>query len=100
MTAAEKKKLEQQKKRETASTQYVPFVPKRKYNSRYQEYQVAEWRFRKGNLYVTMDTIVPQMPKEILREPDDSKYHLQSAAVDEQIEKLNEEFKELKAARW
>ena len=47
-----------------------------------------------------MDTIIPQMPKEILQEPDDSKYHLQSAAIDEQIEKLNEEFKELKAARW
>ena len=100
MTVAEKKKLDQQKKRETASNQYTPFVTKRKYNSRYQEYQVAEWRFKKGNLYVTMDTIVPSMPKNPLKEPDDSKYHLEVSAIEDQIEKLNEEFKELKATRW
>lgn len=76
MTAAEKKKLEQQKKRETASTQYTPFVSKRKYKSRYQEYQVSEWRYKKGNLYVTMDTIVPEMPKTLLKDPDDSKHHI------------------------
>ena len=47
-----------------------------------------------------MDTIVPSMPKNPLKEPDDSKYHLEVSAIEDQIEKLNEEFKELKATRW
>lgn len=37
------------------------------------------------------------MPKKLLEEPDDSKYHLEVARIDEQIEKLQEEFKELVA---
>ena len=47
-----------------------------------------------------MDTIVPEMPKTLLKDPDDSKHHLQVAEIEKQIEKLQEEFKELKAARW
>ena len=54
----------------------------------------------KQNLYVTMDTIVPNMPKKPLEEPDDSKYHLQIAEIDEQIEQMNESFKEKKANKW
>ena len=34
------------------------------------------------------------MPKKPLREPDDAHYHLQVAAIDEEIEKLQEEFKD------
>ena len=49
---------------------------------------------------MTMDTIVPEMPKTLLKDPDDSKHHLQVAEIEKQIEKLQEEFKELKAARW
>ena len=76
MTAAEKRKLAAEKKRETASTQYLPFAPKRKFMSRFGEYQFAEWRFKRNDLYVTMDTIIPSMPKKLLEEPDDAKYHL------------------------
>ena len=75
-------------------------MSKRKFNSRFAEYQVAEWRYSRQNLYVTMDTIVPSMPKELLEEPDDAKYHLQMAELDDRIEQLNEEFKERKSQRW
>ena len=43
---------------------------------------------------MTIDTIVPAMPKKPLREPDDAQYHLQIAAIDEEIDKLTEEFKD------
>ena len=97
---ADEKKLEMEKRRKAADTQYKPFESKRKWNSRFAEYQVAQWRFVKQNLYVTMDTIVPNMPKKPLEEPDDSKYHLQIAEIDEQIEQMNESFKEKKANKW
>jgi len=37
------------------------------------------------------------MPKKLLEEPDDSKYHLDVAGIDEQIELHQEEFKALVA---
>jgi chromosome segregation ATPase len=37
------------------------------------------------------------MPKKILTEPDDSQYHLDNAKLDEQFEKVKEEFKDLVA---
>ena len=77
------------------SHQYEPFTPKRVFNSRFSEYQFAEWKKRRNNLFVTIETVVPAMPKNKLQEPDDAKYHLEMAKQDEQIEKLQEEFKEL-----
>lgn len=41
---------------------------------------------------MTIDTIVPSMPKKVLQEPDDAQYHLEVAAIDEQIEKMQDEF--------
>ena len=76
MTAAEKRKLAADRKRENAPTQYTPFVSKRKFMSRFGEYQFAEWRFKRTELYITMDTIIPSMPKKLLEELDDGKYHL------------------------
>lgn len=37
------------------------------------------------------------MPKKVLEEPDDARYHLDVAQIDEEIEKLNEKFEELKS---
>jgi len=34
------------------------------------------------------------MPKKPLQEPDDAQYHLEVAAIDEEIEKLQDEFKD------
>ena len=76
------------------SNQYSPFKSKKTFNSRFGEYQFAEWRKRRNNLFVTIDTIVPPMPKKPLREPDDAQYHLEVANIDEEIEKLQEDFKD------
>jgi len=43
---------------------------------------------------VTVDTIVPEMPKKPIQEPDDASHHLEIAGIDEQIEALQEEFKD------
>lgn len=65
------------------SKQYEHFVPKRTFNSKFGEYQFAEWRKRRNNLFVTIDTTVPAIPKKLLQEPDDAQYHLEVAAIDE-----------------
>jgi len=79
------------------SHQYEPFTSKRTFKSRFNEYQIATWRRRRNNVFVTAETVVPAMPKKLLEEPDDAQYHLSVAVFDEQIEELQETFEELKA---
>ena len=83
LSKEEQKRQELDRKRKEMSHQYEPFTAKRTFNSRFQEYQFAEWRKRRNNLFVTVETIVPSMPKKPLEEPDDSKYHLDVARIDE-----------------
>lgn len=97
MTEQEKTQKELERKKEKMSHQYTPFAPKRTFNSRFTEYQFAEWRKRKNNVFVTIETVTPPMPKKVLEEPDDAQYHLDVAHIDEEIEKLNEQFEELKS---
>jgi len=70
------------------SHQYETFAARRMFNSRFQEYQFAEWRKRRNNLFVTVETEVPLMPKMPHEEPDDARYHLDVACIDEQIEEF------------
>lgn len=91
----EKKRLVLEKKRQKMKNQYEAFKPKKVYRSKFIEFQVGEWRQYRQNLFVTLDTVVPALPKQPLEEPDDAKYHLEVARIDEQIEKMQEEFKEL-----
>lgn len=95
--AAQEKRLALEKKREKMKTQYEPFKSSRTFRSRYQEYVVGEWRRQRNNLFVTMETIVPPVPKTLREEPDDSKYHLEVARMDAQIEELDGELQDLKA---
>jgi uncharacterized small protein (DUF1192 family) len=48
-------------------------------------------------VHVTQVTIVPDRPKKILTEPDDVAYHMKVHELDEKIEVLNAEIKELQA---
>ena len=48
-------------------------------------------------MFVTVETLVPALPKKPLEEPDDAKYPLDVARLDEQIEAQQEEFKGLVA---
>ena len=79
------------------SHQYEPFASRRTFKSKFTEFQIAEWRRRRNNVFVTGETVVPTMPKKPLEEPDDAQYHLSVAVFDEQIEELQETFEELKA---
>lgn len=54
----------------------------------------GEFRRFRSRVYVTVDTVVPPMPKDILKEPDDISYHEKQQNIDEEIEKLNNIIKE------
>jgi chromosome segregation ATPase len=59
----------------------------------------GEWR-KRGTIpkvHVTKDTIVPEKPKRILTEPDDVAYHMKIAEIDEKVEALNVDIKDINA---
>jgi hypothetical protein len=76
-------------KRANLPHQYIPYVCKRTFNSKYDEYQYGEWRFNKPKIYVTPETEIPSPPVKLVEEPDDVEYHLAIVALDEQNEELN-----------
>lgn len=53
----------------------------------------------KGNprVHVTSATIVPDKPKNLLSEPDDVSYHMKVQEIDEKVETLNTEIKEVRS---
>jgi len=81
-------------KRANMSNQYVPHECKRKFASKFDEYQYGEWKFNKPRVYVTVETIVPEVPQPLLEEPDDVEYHLAIVKLDELNEELNEQVTE------
>ena len=57
----------------------------------------GEWRRRPEIplVHVTHETIVPDKPKSMLTEPDDHAYRMKTVEIDEKIEVLNKEIKEI-----
>ena len=50
-------------------------------------------------VHVTHETIVPDKPKSMLTEPDDHAYRMKTVEIDEKIEVLNKEIKEIDSER-
>jgi hypothetical protein len=44
---------------------------------------------------ITLDTAIPDLPKKLLEQPDETAYHQLQAEVDEKIEAINLKVKEL-----
>ena len=61
----------------------------------------GEWRRRPEIplVHVTHETIVPDKPKSMLTEPDDHAYRMKTVEIDEKIEVLNKEIKEIDSER-
>ena len=111
LSKEERAKLAEQKKKEEAKKkiekhqkyldklpkQYTPFRPMKTFNSKYQEFNFGEWKRRSQypQIHVTPETIVPDKPKKLLSEPDDVAYHMKIVEMDEEIELLNKEIKDI-----
>lgn len=49
---------------------------------------VAEWRYKKSEINITKDTIIPKLPAKPLQEPSDAAYHAHQIECDEKIDGL------------
>ena len=49
---------------------------------------IAEWRYKKSEINITKDTIIPKLPAKPLQEPSDAAYHAHQIECDEKIDGL------------
>ena len=64
----------------------MAYRPTREFQSKYREFMFGEFRRFRSKIYVTVDTVVPVMPKETHKEPDDIAYHNKQQEMDDQID--------------
>ena len=55
----------------------------------------GDWRKPRPRIFVTLETEVPVMPKDIIEMPDEIVYHKGQVEVDEKIDALNDKIREL-----
>lgn len=59
----------------------------------------AEWRYKKSEIHITRDTVIPELPAKPLEEPNDAAYHSHQVQCDERIEALIKEQKDIELER-
>ena len=66
------------------------------FTSAYEEFRAGYWRRpKKERVYVTLETVIPPLPKNPLEYPDETMYHKQQAEFDEKIDAINLKIKDL-----
>ena len=67
-----------------------------KFNSAYEEFKAGYWRYpNREKVVITAETVIPEIPKKLLEQPDESTYHKAQAEIDEKIDAVNTKIKEL-----
>lgn len=88
---AGKKRGKSRAKREEEDYEEPP-----KFNSAYEEFRAGYWRYpKREKIVITLETQIPDLPKKLLEQPDESAYHKLQAEVDEKIEAINAKVKDL-----
>ena len=70
------------------------FVEPKPWNSKYMEYHKGAWRRPVPSVYVTLDTIIPEMPTDILEQPDKEKFEIKIEAMTQRQRAINDELKQ------
>lgn len=76
----EKKEKKEKKKEPDAPKNLVyknpmDFKEKRKFKSKWEEYRHGDWRKGSGKTFVTIDTEIPETPKELLKPSEEKTFH-------------------------
>lgn len=68
----------------------MDFKEKRKFKSKWEEYRHGDWRKGSGKTFVTLETIIPEMPENDnqLKLPDENSFHKRQVEVEEKIKEI------------
>lgn len=51
------------------------FKEKKKFKSKWEEYRWGDWRKGTGKTYVTLETVIPELPAKEITAPDEAAFH-------------------------
>ena len=75
MRQRDKKDMRQRDKKESKDKNLVYHNPmllvsKRKFKTKYLEYQFGDWKKKQPSCFVTLETVIPEMPTDIIEKPN------------------------------
>jgi 2-oxoglutarate dehydrogenase complex dehydrogenase (E1) component-like enzyme len=73
------------------------FKEKRKFSSKWEEYRYGDWRKGHGKTYVTLETLIPDVPEDKIEAPDEAAFHKRIAEIENKIKDLYNERKDQSA---
>lgn len=72
------------------------FKESKQFKNKWEEYTYGNWKRGTGKTYVTLETVIPEIPKKI-GAPDEAAFHKTLAEVDQKIKNLTGEMTDQKA---
>lgn len=67
------------------------FKEKRKFANKWEEYRFGDWRKGQGKTFVTLETEIPELPKNKIEAPDEAAFHKRQVEIDNKIKDLIKE---------
>ena len=67
----------------------MDFKEKKKFKSKWEEYHYGEWKRGSGKTYVTLETVIPEVPAKPIAPPDEANYRKRKQDIDDAISAIN-----------
>lgn len=66
----------------------MEFKETKKFKSKWEEYRGGDWRRGSGKTYVTLETVIPEMPDKLLTPPDEASFHKKLLEIEDKIKSI------------
>ena len=74
----------------------MEFKEKRKFKNKWEEYRHGDWRKGSGKTYVTLETVIPEVPANLLKEPNEAEFRKKQSEFETKIKEINNSLEEKK----
>jgi hypothetical protein len=68
----------------------------RQFKTKSEEFHKGEWRQRQSNVYVTMETVIPEMPTEKFEKPNEAAFRKRLSELEEKVKAIRSGLEERK----
>lgn len=66
----------------------LDFKETRKFKSKWDEYKNGDWKKHRSNVYVTLETVIPEKPAKPLGPPDEDAYKKKLKDIEDKIKDI------------
>lgn len=67
----------------------MEFKERRKFKSKWEEYHHGEWRKGSGKTFVTLETVIPPMPENLIKAPQEAEFQKKEVEIKDKISEIN-----------